>query len=40
MVIAVNVRVYVPMGATAAAVTVKDMAPTEAPGVVKMAAGD
>lgn len=40
MVIAVKVREYVPMGAIAAAVTAKEVAPMTAPGVVKMAAGD
>jgi hypothetical protein len=40
MVIAVKVRVYVPMGAIAAAVTVKEVAPMTAPGEVKMARGD
>ncbi len=39
IVIAVNVSVYVPIGATAAAVTAKEVRPTVAPGVVKMAAG-
>jgi hypothetical protein len=41
MVIAVKVRVYVPMGAVveAATATVKEVGPMTAPGVVKMAAG-